>query len=212
VVNAWLPVPDLWLQMMAQKGYITFSVDNRGSCEAPRGHDFELPIYKNLGRVELADVLEGVKYLKSLPFVDPSRIGIFGGSFGGYMVLNAMLRAPKLFKAAVSFAPVTDWRGYDSLYTEQYMNAPQDNPAGYQATEIPPLAEKLQGDLLLLHGTADLNVHLHHSLRLVRALNNNHKHFAMMLYPGQGHASFFELAEVPQQMFRRITSYFLEKL
>ncbi len=212
VVNYWCPVPDLWLQMMAQKGYIVFSVDNRGTSEALRGHDFETPIFTNLGGVELADQLEGVKYLKSLPFVDHSRIGIFGGSFGGYMVLNAMLRAPNVFKAGVAYAPVTGWLGFDTIYTETYMNRPEENPLGYESTKIPPLAPNLRGKLLLLHGTKDLNVHLQQTGHLVMQLTVAGKHFDLMIYPDQGHASFFELAEVPKHMFARITKFFLDNL
>ena len=127
VRNEWDTDPEvLWLQMMAEKGYIIFTLDNRGSYF--RGHAFETPIYHQLGKVELQDQLTGVKYLKSLPYVDGSRIGIWGWSYGGTMTLEAMFNAPDVFKAGVSIAPVSDWRLYDTAYTERYMGRPQDNP------------------------------------------------------------------------------------
>ncbi|HSM68591.1 MAG TPA: DPP IV N-terminal domain-containing protein, partial [Xanthomonadales bacterium] len=122
VLNYWRAVPEMWMQMMAQSGFGLFSLDNRGSNAIARGHDFEAPIHKQLGHVELADQLAGVEYLKTLDWVDPDRIGILGGSFGGFMTLNAMMRADNAFKAGCCFAPVTDWREYDAVYTERYMD------------------------------------------------------------------------------------------
>jgi dipeptidyl-peptidase-4 len=208
VVNTWWHVPDLWLQMMASQGYVIFSVDNRGSCEGPRGHAFETPIFKKLGVVELADQMEGVKYLKSQPFVDPSRIGIIGGSFGGYMVLNAMLRTPGVFKVGVSIAPVSNWQGYDNIYTEQYMKLPTQNDVGYKETQLPPLAGNLEGKLLLIHGSADVNVHLHHTFNVVQQLVANGKNFELMVYPGKGHATLFETGEGGRQLYVRTMDFF----
>jgi len=212
VANTWWHVPDLWLQMMADQGYVIFSVDNRGSCEGPRGHAFETPIFKKLGVVELADQMEGVKYLKSQPFVDSSRIGIIGGSFGGFMVLNAMLRAPGVFRAGVSIAPVTNWLGYDNIYTEQYMKLPNQNDVGYKDTQLPPLAGNLVGKLLLMHGSADVNVHLHHTFNVVQNLVADGKHFELMVYPGKGHLQFFETGEEGRQFYIRIMEFFRNNL
>jgi len=212
VVNTWWHVPDLWLQMMADQGYVVFSVDNRGSCEGPRGHAFETPIFKKLGAVELADQMEGVKYLKSQPFVDSSRIGIIGGSFGGFMVLNAMLRAPGVFSAGVSIAPVTNWLGYDNIYTEQYMKLPSQNAEGYKDTQLPPLAGNLTGKLLLIHGSADVNVHLHHTFNVVQELVAAAKDFELMVYPGKGHATLFETGEDGRQLYVRIMEFFRKNL
>jgi dipeptidyl-peptidase 4 len=149
-----------------------------------------------------------VKYLKSLPFVDPSRIGIVGGSFGGYMVLNAMLRASGVFKAGVSIAPVTNWQGYDNIYTEQYMKLPNQNAEGYNDTQLPPLAGNLEGKLLLIHGSADVNVHLHHTFNLVQQMVTVGKNFELMVYPGKGHATLFETGEGGRQLYVRTMDFF----
>jgi dipeptidyl aminopeptidase/acylaminoacyl peptidase len=212
VVNKWVHIPDLWAQMMAILGFVVYSLDNRGSCEAPRGHGFERPIWQRFGAVELADQLEGVKYLQTLPFVDGSRIGVFGGSFGGFMALNCLLRAPEIFKTGVAFAPVTDWTGYDAIYTEQYMGQLAENAHGYAGSLLPPVAGRLKGKLLLIHGTADQNVHLHHSFNLVDALVAAGKQIEMMLYPGMTHADFFRISPQGRQLFERITKFFVEHL
>jgi len=208
VMNYWRPVPELWLQMMAQKGFGIFSLDNRGSNAAPRGHDWEAPIHRQLGHVELADQLEGVAYLKSLPWVDPDRIGIIGGSFGGFMTLNTMLRAPGTFKAAVAYAPVTNWREYDCVYSERYMDLPQDNPEGYDETALAQYADDLKGKLLLIHGASDPNVHVQHSIRLIDRLISDNEWFEMMLYPHQVHMSFFGMGQSPASLWSRITYFF----
>jgi dipeptidyl-peptidase-4 len=200
------------MQMMAQRGFGVFSLDNRGSNAAPRGHAWEAPIYQRLGEVELADQLEGVKYLRSLEWVDADRIGILGGSFGGFMALNAMLRAPGTFKAGIAFAPVTNWSEYDSVYTERYMNLPSQNPEGYTKTALPGHAAALAGPLLLLHGTGDDNVHLQHSIQLINAMLQAGKDFGMMLYPGQSHMSFFGMGQDPARLWARITEFFVENL
>jgi len=156
VRNAWRATTFLWHQMMAQKGYLIFSVDNRGM--AARGHGFETPIYHRMGRVELADQLAGVAYLKSLPYVDGARIGIWGWSYGGYMTCNAMLHAADTFKVGFAGAPVTDWRQYDTIYTERYMGLPQENEKGYRESSPVTQAAGLKGKLLIAHGTGDDNV------------------------------------------------------
>lgn len=212
VVNKWAPVPDLWAQVMAHQGFVMYSLDNRGSCEAPRGHRFESAIRYQLGAVELADQLEGVKYLKSLPFVDPERVGVFGGSFGGFMALTCLLRAPDDFKAGVAFAPVTDWKCYDAIYTERYMGQPDTNVEGYQTTMLPPSAGKLSAKVLLLHGTADQNVHLNHTFNLIEMLVAAGKDVDLMMYPGMDHADFFRLSPQGLQLFERITRFFVAHL
>ena len=223
-INYWRPVPELWLQMMAQNGYGIFSLDNRGSNAAPRGHDWEKPIHRQLGHVELADQLEGVKYLKSLDWVDPDRIGIIGGSFGGFMTLNAMLRAAGTYKAAVAYAPVTDWRHYDVVYAERYMDTPDDNLSGYDETALPQYAGNLQSyesikiaddwdhKLLLIHGASDPNVHIQHSVRLVDQMIQTSRRFRMMFYPGQVHMSFFGMGQSPARLWWRITDFFTDNL
>jgi len=212
VMNYWRAVPELWLQMMAQRGFGIWSLDNRGSNAAPRGHDWETPIHRQLGRVELADQLEGVKHLKSLPWVDEDRVGIIGGSFGGFMTLNAMMRSSGTFKAAVAYAPVTNWREYDCVYAERYMDLPDDNSEGYEETAIAHCGKQLKGRLMLIHGASDPNVHVQHSIRLVDQLISDSENFNMMLYPHQVHMSFFGMGQSPSRLWSRITDFFEDSL
>ncbi|NOX37306.1 MAG: prolyl oligopeptidase family serine peptidase [Calditrichaeota bacterium] len=174
----------LWHLMLAQKGYIIFSMDNRGSWG--RGHDWEKVVYRQLGKYELEDQLRGVAYLKNLPYVDKDRIGIWGWSYGGYMTLYAMTRS-KVFKAGISVAPVTDWRDYDTIYTERYMGLPQENEEGYRNSSPVFFADSLHGHLLLVHGTGDDNVHFQNSIHMVDRLIDAGKQFEFMVYPQQMH-------------------------
>jgi dipeptidyl-peptidase-4 len=173
-------------QYLAQHGYVVFTLDNRGS--AFRGVKFESALYRHMGSVEVEDQVTGVEFLKSLPFVDPARIGVFGWSYGGYMALMCMMQAPGEFAAGVSGAPVTDWRLYDTHYTERYMGTPQDNEAGYKAGNVLTYADKLRGPLLIMHGMADDNVLFTHSTTLFKRLQDLNKPFEMMTYPGSKHA------------------------
>jgi dipeptidyl-peptidase-4 len=140
-----------------------------------------------MGRVELQDQLTGVEYLKTLPFVDPARLGITGGSYGGYMTLYALTNAPSVFKAGVAAAPVTDWKHYDSIYTERYMGTPESNPKGYETSSPLQKAGALEADLLLVHGTSDDNVHLANTLAFVAALVKAGKPYSLQLHPRQLH-------------------------
>jgi len=186
VRDQWDGSDYLWLQMMAQHDYLVFTLDNRGSYQ--RGHAFETPIYRQFGKVELQDQLTGVKYLKSLPYVDAARIGIAGWSYGGTMTLVAMFNAPHVFKAGVSVAPVTDWRLYDTAYTERYMGRPQDNPEGYDDSSPVNHVAGLQGKLLLVHSTGDDNVHFSHTAELLNELIRVGKYPSnLMIFPGRGH-------------------------
>lgn len=215
VLDYWRPVPELWLQMMAQKGFGVFSLDNRGSNAAPRGHDWETPIHRRLGHVELADQLEGIKYLKNLEWVDPQRIGIVGGSFGGFMTLNAMIRTKGIFRSGVCYAPVTNWRQYDCVYTERYMDLPDQNPEGYDETAISQYAadfDNQKSKLLMIHGANDPNVHLQHSIQLVDRLVVNSKRFRIMLYPNQVHMSFFGMGQSPARLWNHITTFMVNTL
>ena len=209
VRNEWDGASVLWLQMMAEKGYIVFSLDNRGSYF--RGHAFETPIYHQLGKVELEDQLTGVKYLKSLAYVDPSRIGIWGWSYGGTMTLEAMFNAPDVFKAGVSVAPLSDWRLYDTAYTERYMGRPQDNQAGYRDSSPVNQAANLRGKLMIVHATGDDNVHFANTSEVINALVLAGKYPAsLMIFPGRGHG----IADVPAriQLFKGITDFLLNNL
>ena len=184
VTNTWEHVASRD-SLLASRGFLVFKLDNRGS--AARGTAFEFPVQRDLGRVELQDQLTGVEYLKTLPFVDPARIGITGGSYGGYMTLYALTNAPSVFKAGVAAAPVTDWKHYDTIYTERYMGTPESNPKGYETSSPLQKASALESDLLLVHGTSDDNVHLANTLAFIAALVRAGKPYALQLHPRQLH-------------------------
>ncbi len=186
VRNAWGGPGYLWHEILAEKGYIIFSLDNRGSWG--RGHAFETPIYHHMGKIELQDQLAGVKYLKSLGYVDPARIGINGGSYGGYMTLEALFNASDVFKAGIADAPVTDWKLYDTIYTERYMGRPQENPEGYKESSPVNQAANIHGKLMLVHGTGDDNVHFANSVELLNAMIDGFRYpDQVMVFPGRGH-------------------------
>jgi dipeptidyl-peptidase 4 len=172
-------------QVLAQKGFVVWQMDNRGSTG--RGHAFETPIFRKLGLRELADQVAGVDYLASLGFVDRARIGIRGWSYGGFMTLNALLNAPDIFRAGMAGAPVTDWRNYDTIYTERYMSLPQENPDGYVSTALPPLAKNLKGSLMIAHNIEDDNVLFQNTIQMIDALEREGKHFEMQVYTQKTH-------------------------
>jgi dipeptidyl-peptidase 4 len=204
VRNEWGDVDFLWLEMMAEKGYIIFTLDNRGSYG--RGHAFESPIYHQFGKIELEDQLTGVKYLKSLPYVDASRIGIWGWSYGGTMTLEAMFNAPDIFKAGVSVAPVSDWRLYDTIYTERYMGRPQENADGYRDSSPANQAGNLRGKLMIVHATGDDNVHFANTSEVLNSLILAGKYPAdLMIFPGRGHGIGDRPARI--QLFQGIADF-----
>ncbi|HYN01998.1 MAG TPA: S9 family peptidase [Vicinamibacteria bacterium] len=184
VSNSW-GVVSPFAHLMASRGFLVWSLDNRGM--AARGTAFESAVYHDLGRVELEDQLAGLQYLKSLPFVDPARIGITGWSYGGYMTLYAVTNAPGVFKAAVAGAPVADWKNYDSIYTERYMGTPESNPKGYETSSPLQKAGQLDSDLLLIHGSADDNVHFANTMSFVSALIKAGKPYSLDVHPRQLH-------------------------
>jgi dipeptidyl-peptidase-4 len=185
VRNAWSGT-NLWAQYMANRGYVIFKLDNRGTYN--RGKAFEDVLYKKFGEIELQDQITGVNWLKKQPWVDGSRIGIYGFSYGGYMTLMAMFRAAGTFVAGVAGAPVTDYRSYDTHYTERYLSTPQKNPNGYDASAVFPYTEGLKGDLLLYHGMADDNVLFVNTTKLIKQLQDQGKVFEFMAYPGSKHS------------------------
>jgi dipeptidyl-peptidase-4 len=172
-------------QILTRAGYVVFQLDNRGT--AFRGTAFQAPIRGRLGEIEVADQVQGARWLGSQSFVDRSRIGVWGWSYGGYMTLMMMFKAPQVFRAGVSGAPVTDWALYDTHYTERYLDRPQDNAAGYAASSVLPYAKALEGRLLVMHGMADDNVLFQHSTKLFRTLQDLGKPFDVMVYPGAKH-------------------------
>lgn len=186
VTNDWST--SLSLRMYAQNGYVIFWLDNRGT--GGRGKDFENIVYKNLGHYEVLDMIEGAKYLISTGFVDSSRIGIFGVSYGGYMAALTILKAADFFKVAVAGAPVIHWKFYDTIYTERFMQTPQLNPEGYRKSSPLEYVKELKGKLLLIHGTADDNVHVQNSIEFMKALQQANKQFDVMLYPEAMHGGF----------------------
>lgn len=172
-------------RLFGEMGIATFLIDNRGTMG--RGHAFEAAVYRRLGDLEVKDQLAAVRWLKSQPWVDSDRLAVYGGSYGGYMTLMCMLKAPDVFRAGIAYAPVTDWSLYDTAYTERYMGTPQDNPDGYRESAPLNFSGALQGDLLLVHGGVDNNVHLQNSLQLIDRLASANKKFELMIYPQTRH-------------------------
>ena len=185
VNKAWLNSAGLWMLYLAEQGYLVFTVDNRGS--AHRGMEFEQASFRRLGTVEIEDQLSGVEYLKSLPFADTENMAVYGWSFGGFMATSLMLRTPGVFKTAVGGGTVSDWRSYEVMYTERYMDTPQQNPDGYKLSDLKEYTSNLSGDLLLVHGTADDVVTMDHSMDLLKSFIDNGKHVDYFLYPGHAH-------------------------
>ncbi len=175
-----------WDQALAQRGFVIWQMDNRGS--GGRGHKWESAIARHFGRQELEDQKEGVAHLVSLGFVDPKRVGITGWSYGGYMTLTALLHAPDVFKAGISGAPVTDWRHYDTIYTERYMGLPGENPEGYRDSSPVNFAGNLKGKLMLVHNYGDDNVLYQHNLQMQVALQKAGKQYELLVYPQKAHA------------------------
>jgi len=194
-------------QMMAQRGYLVFTMDNRGSWG--RGHKWESAIDQNLGATELSDQLQGIKYLKALPYVDSTRIGIWGWSYGGYMTLFALTHTDA-FSTGVSVAPVADWRDYDTIYTERYMGLPSENSDGYYRSAPTNFAKDLHGHLLLMHGTSDDNVHLQNSIQMVDKLINAEKPFDFMVYPEKKHGISSDGAQI--FLYKKMARHFDEYL
>lgn len=186
VQNRWSGNRGLLMQHWVSKGYVVFSIDNRGSNY--RGKAFEDPIFERMGDIEVQDQISGVKFLQTLPYVDKDRVGVYGHSYGGYMALMSMFKAGDYFAAGVSGAPVTDWRLYDTHYTERYMGNPNTNKAAYDAASVFPYAENLKGDLLIYHGMADDNVLFTHSTKLYKHLQDLALPFETMDYPGKKHS------------------------
>lgn len=188
VENAWGGGNYAWHQMLTQQGYVIAVVDGRGTGK--RGRDFKHVTYGQLGKLEALDQIETAKYLKTLPYVDAGRIGIWGWSFGGYMSSLCLLTGAEHFKAAIAVAPVTNWRLYDSIYTERYLKRPQDNPSGYDDNSPLQHAGKLKGNFLLVHGTGDDNVHVQNALLLQNALIRSGKQFESFYYPDRNHGIY----------------------
>jgi dipeptidyl-peptidase 4 len=208
VRDAWAGSLFLWNELMAEKGFVIFILDNRGT--AGRGHNFETAIYHHFGSVEIADQLAGVKWLAKQPYVDSTRVGIWGWSFGGYMTCMAMLRGGDVFKAGFAGAPVTDWRRYDTIYTERYMGTPEENPEGYRDSSPVNFAAGLKGKLLIAHATGDDNVHFSNSLALQEKFVAAQKYAEFLIYADRGHGISDSAGRI--HVFNRVTQFFVENL
>jgi dipeptidyl-peptidase-4 len=184
VRNGWGGPAYMWHQLMAQKGYIVWILDNRTA--SGKGAESEWPVYKNFGELELRDLEDGIAWLKSQPYVDGDRIGIWGWSYGGFMTSYALTHSQS-FKVGISGGTVSDWRNYDSIYTERYMQTPQNNPEGYKKSSPVNFAKDLHGKLLLIHGAIDDNVHVQNTVQFVYELQKTGKQFQLMLYPKSRH-------------------------
>jgi len=198
-----------WYQIIAQKGYIVMCVDNRGT--GARGTAFRQITYKQLGKYEAIDQTDAAKYIATKPWVDKTRIGIYGWSYGGYLSSLCLLTAADVFKMAIAVAPVTNWRYYDTIYTERYNGLPQDNPDGYDDNSPISHVKKLKGNLLLIHGTADDNVHYQNSIEMVSELVNANKQFDTFFYPNSNHG-IYSGRNTRYHLFLQMTNYIEQKL
>jgi len=198
----------LWHQLLAQNGYLVVSVDGRGT--GARGAAFKKSTYANLGKLETIDQGEGARYLATLPYVDKGRIGIWGWSFGGYMTALAMTKNADLFKMGISVAPVTNWRYYDTVYTERFLKTPQENPGGYDDNSPVQFAKQLKGKYLLVHGTGDDNVHFQNSIAWVDALIKADKSYQTLYYPNRNHGIYGGNTRL--HLYRQMTDFVLQNL
>lgn len=207
VQDSWIR-RQAWHQMLAQKGYVVVYVDNRGT--GGRGEEFKKMTYGQLGKYETIDQIEAAEYLSSLPYIDENRTGIWGWSYGGFMSTSCLFLGSDVFEMAIAVAPVTSWRFYDSIYTELYMGLPQDNPGGYDNNSPLNHTEKLKGKFLLVHGTADDNVHFQNSIRLSEKLVQDNKQFEMQFYMDKNHGIYGGNTSI--HLFTRLTNFILENL
>jgi dipeptidyl-peptidase-4 len=197
-----------WYQLLAQKGYIIVCVDGRGT--ATRGDAFKKSVYLQLGKLEAIDQIHTANYLKSLPYVDDSRIGIWGWSYGGYLSSLAMFTGENTFKMAIAVAPVTTWRYYDNIYTERFLRTPQENPIGYDENSPITHVKKMSGNFLLVHGTADDNVHFQNAIDLVMALNKAEKQYEQWFYPNKNHN--ISGGNTRYHLYKKMTEFILGNL
>jgi dipeptidyl-peptidase-4 len=208
VTDSWGGNGYWWEQMLAQGGYIVVCVDGRGT--GARGEEFRKMTYMQLGHFETIDQIETAKYMASQPFVDKSRIGIFGWSYGGYMSSLCILKGNDVFKSAIAVAPVTNWKWYDSVYTERYMRTTTENVKGYAENSPVYFADRLKGNFLLIHGMADDNVHFQNSVEMVNALIKANKQFDTYYYPNRNHGIYGDNATI--HLYTKMTNFIFEKL
>ena len=203
VANRWNNANDYWYQLLAQQGYIVACVDGRGT--GLKGADFKKVTQKELGKYEVEDQIDAAKLLGQRDYIDASRIGIWGWSYGGFMSSNALFKGNDVFKMAIAVAPVTSWRYYDSIYTERYMTTPQENASGYDENSPINHVDKLKGDFLLIHGSGDDNVHVQNTMRMVEALVQANKQFELMIYPDKNHGIYGGNTRL--QLYTKMTNF-----
>ena len=208
VNNDWNSNDDYWFQMLAQQGYIIACVDGRGT--GFKGAAFKKVTQKELGKYEVEDQIDAAKVIGNYPYVDKSRIGIWGWSYGGFMASNCILKGADVFKMAIAVAPVTNWRFYDSIYTERYMQTPQENASGYDENSPINHVNKLKGKYLLIHGSGDDNVHVQNSMQMMEALIQANKQFDSEIYPDKNHGIYGGKTRI--QLFTKMTNFIKENL
>ncbi len=211
VRNSWgRTTSKLWYTLLTQKGYIIFTLDQRGT--GGRGKAFKNLAYGDIGKYMLIDHIEGVKYLRSLPYVDAKRIGIWGWSGGGYLTLMAMTKGSDYFKAGVAVAPVSDFRLYDNIWTERYMGLPDANQAGYDSTSALSYTDHYKGGLLVIHGSSDDNVHMQNTMQFIEKLELAGKPFNLMIYPGRNHSMLGTSGSVYYHLYKTMTNFIVQNL
>ena len=208
VTDSWGSMNYIWFNLLAQKGYIVVSVDNRGT--GARGEKFKKMTYKQLGKYETEDQIAAAKELGKLKYIDNKRIGIFGWSYGGYMSSLCISKGADVFKTAIAVAPVTNWRYYDNIYTERYMQTPQENPDGYDLNSPINHTEKIKGNYLLVHGMADDNVHFQNTAEMIMSLTENDIQFDLMVYPNKNHGIYGGNTRL--HLYRKMTDFILNNL
>ena len=208
VSNRWGDSRTIWHKVLANKGYIIACVDGRGT--GFKGAEFKKSTYLNLVKYESIDQIEAAKSLGSLSYIDESRIGIWGWSFGGHMAAQCLLTGKEVFSMAIAVAPVTNWRFYDTIYTERFMRTPQENPDGYDLNSPLNYADKLEGKFLIIHGSADDNVHVQNTMRLVEELIQEDKQFEWMIYPDKNHGIFG--GNTRRHLYTKMTNFIIENL
>ncbi|MFA8449372.1 MAG: S9 family peptidase [Bacteroidales bacterium] len=206
VTNAWGWNNYFWFQMLAEKGIIVYCIDNRGT--GARGEEFKKMTYKELGKFEIEDQIVAAKQLAKLNYIDENHIAMFGWSFGGFMSTLAITKGSDIFSTAIAVAPVTNWRQYDNIYTERFMRTPQENPSGYDENSPINHVSKLKGDYLLIHGSADDNVHYQNALDLITALVDADKDFDLMVYPNKDHGIYG--GNTRKHLYRKMTNFLLK--
>jgi dipeptidyl-peptidase-4 len=208
VTNSWLGGSNGWMQLMAQQGYIVFTLDNRGSSN--RGHEFESATHRQLGTLEMEDQLAGINYLKNLSYVNPDRMAVHGWSFGGFMTTSMMTRMPGIFQVGVAGGPVIDWKLYEIMYTERYMDTPEENPEGYAKANLIKYVDNLESKLLMIHGCDDDVVLWQHSLLYCKAaVDNVNTNLDYFVYPGHKHNV---AGKDRVHLMQKITDYIMENL